>query len=219
MLPTNVFNEAGERILRHLSDGPERESFIGACKGVVFRHRAAEEYDKTFDCALNGPGNAEGLCEQEKALFGFFTSALASIDSFYFGTYFAGWLAQPESFTVVSQPKKITVSRTAYSFKCGLPGDRFTSALNNVPLHVQYQKLCDIRNTLAHRVVPNRIRYLAVHVGASADPSVFNDRPDTWKLPQSPSVDAHLTAAPLGWLSEALTMLIRELWDFTERTF
>jgi hypothetical protein len=70
------------------------------------------------------------------------------------------------------------------------------------------QGLCDIRNILAHPV-PNRIRYLAVHVGAGSDPSVFTDRPDTWKLPQSPVVDANLTAARLGWLSETLATLIR----------
>lgn len=202
-----------------MSEEPERENFIGACKAVVFRHRAAWDYDKAFVSALTGPDSVENQYEQEKCLFGFFTSSLAAIESFYFGTYFVGWELSPNSFGLASQPTKIKVKCTSGSFKQAFPSDLLTAALSSVPGQAQYDGLCKIRHMLAHRIVPNRIRHLSVRIGAGSDSSVFTDRPDTWKLPQSQVIDAAFTAQYLHWLSATLATLMRELWDFTQRRY
>ncbi|MBK5291309.1 MAG: hypothetical protein JJE04_06510 [Acidobacteriia bacterium] len=97
------------------------------------------------------------------------------------GLYFVGWLLLPDFFKHVSNPKKITLECTVEAFEKAFPNDPFSSTLVNVRGDVQLGELEDIRNILAHRVVPGRIRHLSVVIGGDpAQPPV--QRPDTWKI-------------------------------------
>jgi hypothetical protein len=75
-----------------MAEGPELENFLGrtpACS-IDARRRSKARTTSSRRCRNLTP--AENRYDEEKALLGFFTSALSAVESFYFCAYFAaGW--------------------------------------------------------------------------------------------------------------------------------
>jgi hypothetical protein len=211
-----TFEQARSKILARMTDGPEHENFVGAYLAVFYRHKASQEYSADFIKEIQKPDTLENRYEQERALFGFFTSALASLESFYFGLYFVGWLLSPGVFKHVANPKRITFERTVEGFREAFPNDPFSSTLTTVCNDVQLDELEAIRNILTHRVVPGRIRHLSLEFGGDpAQPPV--QRPDTWKILSELRIDENLTRPRLKWLTDTLTLLIEETARFANK--
>ena len=117
--------------------------------------------------------------DEEKALLGFFTSALSAVESFYFCAYFAGWLVSPAFFKHVANPNRITVERAAQAFSKAFPSDPFPMQMASLQNDSQFREIEEVRNVLAHRVLPGRIRHLSVVIGGAAASAACMLRPLT----------------------------------------
>jgi len=129
---------------------------------VFYRRQAAQQYSDDFVAEMQKPDPAENRYDEEKALLGFFTSALSAVESFYFCAYFAGWLVSPAFFKHVANPNRITVERAAQAFSKAFPSDPFPMQMASLQNDSQFREIEEVRNVLAHRVLPGRIRHLSM---------------------------------------------------------
>jgi hypothetical protein len=148
---------------------------------------------------------------QERALFGFFTSGLACIESFAFALHAIGACYRPSSFGLTKDDlKSVTPKAVAKTLKQAWLSAAITSTINNIVNDAAFQTWKSIRNALSHRVVPSRA--IAVTPGSEIQ--------SIWLLASQHYLDQDepldkVMESRRPWLEER----IRELWDGVDQSF
>jgi hypothetical protein len=220
-LPSAYPTEQAERVYRalheELQSGPSgtwtlAQRLVGqAFKGVAYRFRAAAEYCVEHQRSLEAPGGSAPVAGeefvQERALFGFFCSALASLESFAFAVHCLAAHYEPAAFLLDEKHlRQATPEPVSRRLAAQWPNAPIGSALSSLKDDPEFVRLSKIRNVLSHRAVPSR---LIMAGGGSIEAS--------WQLGAHGAGDEALgpQGARLTWLTARTT----ELWNAVEQSF
>ena len=137
-MPTDFPIEAHQaiRLAVHLRSPelPLWHEFSGAWNAVRDRFLAATYYSDIFkEAALtHGIGTTHRMrYEEERALFGFFASALSCMDAAYYGLYAVGAFLSPAEFALATseQRERVKPRFTASAYERAFPGDPIAAVL------------------------------------------------------------------------------------------
>lgn len=214
--------EQAERVYRYLLDQMPADSTHRALMGygftgVAYRFRATTEYQAEFETSFLTPGGAappvDDHYRQERALFGFFVSGLACLESFAFAVHAIGAHFSPGIFGLspghlkAVEPKAVTEC-----LRRVWPSALITAAMSELVQDNAYRKWKDIRNVLGHRAVPPRLMEINLESGVRT----------TWQLVkvkyQFLDNDEPLDAV-VGPRRHWLEKHIRNLWNGVEQSF
>ena len=218
-LPPAYPTEQAERVYRYLLEQMPAESTSRALmghgfKGVAYRFRATTDYASEFENSFLAPGGVappvDDHYRQERALFGFFVSGLACLESFAFALHAIAAYYRPESFGLSDgHLRAIGPKAVADALQSAWPGALVSRITNELVKDDTFRTWKDIRNVLGHRVVPPR------HITASPGSGIRS----TWGLAnQFLDRDEPLEAVARPrslWLTER----VRDLWDGAEQSF
>ena len=189
-LPPAYPTEQAERVYRYLLDQMPADSTARALmghglKGVAYRFRAATEYESEFESSFLAPGGVappvDDHYRQEKALFGFFVSGLACLESFAFGLHAIGAYYKPTMFGLSpGHLKAIEPKAVADFLQRSWPSALVSRVMGALVQEDSFRKWKDIRNVLGHRAVPPRAIEVAPGSGVRS----------TWQLVKYQFLDA-----------------------------
>ena len=185
---------------------PERQFglFFDAWVAVPLRMGTAMRYSDTYRVA----GGADNL---EEVLFGFFTNAVATIDSFCFALYAMASMLQPMNFPAATdqERQRINGRSTELAFGKFFGATSIAKLLPHIRGSGEYRQLATIRNVLAHRASP-----------------VFYSRADDeaagtiWMLRGHLGRDLEYSAESMEghalWLDRAVSEMLVATTDFAE---
>jgi hypothetical protein len=152
------------------SDRNERREFLfgewsGGLSGVYLRFRACADADDCWRESIAAHGLAPPFperYEQERALYGFFSNGLSSLECLYYGLCFVGELLRPGEFSAPSDPRGITPRLVASLYGERWPESPLSQGLTHVDGSDQLADLRGIRNILSHRAAPGRHHSLSL---------------------------------------------------------
>lgn len=221
LFPSPISDEA-------LNDRLEKgRQFNQAWLAVRHRYRACADSNDEYKALFDNPsaGWSAGLRDEEyeykleRCLYLFFTSALSVLESLAFGLYFIGNALSAPHFKHVSDPRRITLTLVQGAFGKAFPQAPITSALQQLTKDEEFERLSNIRNVLAHRLVGGRtIRSRGVtHPNGTYE----QERWETWHLAGSGlerRFDEGLTRRRLDGLNRLLSTLVPVCLEFVEST-
>jgi len=191
--------------------------YAGGWNGLAIRFRAADEYGAVAVHLLTtlpgGPAN-EDRYAQERALFGFFTNAVATIDSCCFAIYHMGLMAQPRFFG--KSDDEVTVKATATAVRNAFPATRLDEVLAALKSDKAWSDLRDMRNILVHRESPARTIFARVVVGGAAGTTDHVAPPAEW-TGRGIALDRSLVEPRRVWLGQTIERFIGATDDFVSR--
>jgi hypothetical protein len=193
---------------RNKPPGPWFE-FASAWEAVKVRYRTCCEHDQTFTHSIKGTSH-EDIYVQERELFGFFTTGLAAIESFFYALYAFGWMLKPSRFDlIVSDQKKVAshTTRDAFRKEYGT-ADPLVDALESVLKDPSWKEWNIIRNVLAHRGAPGRKLHVGISIGAAPQPKTDFLLQES-RLMQLGSLDEKTTRTRREWLEATLITLLK----------
>jgi hypothetical protein len=202
-----------------------RRQFDQAWLAARYRYRACAdssiEYKLLFDSPPEtwsaGRPDEEYEYKLERCLCLFFTSALSVLESLAFGLYFIGNAVSPAHFKYVSEPRKITLNQVRDAFGKAFPKASLSAALRQLTDDNEYDRLSNIRNVLAHKLVGARnIRSAGI---AHPDGRYEEEKWEVWHLAGSDlerKLDNGLTQRRLDGLNGLLSELIPACLEFVE---
>jgi hypothetical protein len=183
--------------------------------GVAYRFRAATEYQSEFAHSYRAPGGAAPPADehyrQERALFGFFVSGLACLESFAFALHAIASHYAASTFGLAEKDlRSVTPEAVTAALQKVWPSAALTTVMSGLVQDTTFQTWKAIRNVLAHRIVPSRA--ITATIGSKVQSS--------WRLnghySQSPNEPLeNATESRLIWLSKH----IRDLWEAVEESF
>jgi hypothetical protein len=188
------------------------EQFAAAWNGLAWRYSTCAAHDEAFTRSIGRHGDPTPAAEryiQERELFGFFVTGLATIESFCYGMYFVGSLLDAGNFRT-SKPghlKAICPKSTACAFSKAFSGDSFADLLSRLTDLDDFREWNDIRNVLAHRCAPPR--------------RLFRDVGATERVPRAPiwlpgiTLDQQTTVRKRSWLAATMRELLESAERFT----
>lgn len=219
-LPPAYPTEQAERVYRYLLDQMAAQSRPRALMGygfmgVAYRFRAAMEYQSEFESSFRSLGGVAPPMDehyrQERALFGFFTSGLACIESFAFALHAIASHYKSSSFGLTEQDlRSVKPEAVAEALQRAWPSALVTTFINEIVHDATFRTWKVIRNMLSHRLVPPRA--ITVSPGSGIQ--------STWLLNSHQFLDQDepldtVTGSRRLWLEER----IRDLWDGVEQSF
>jgi hypothetical protein len=196
----------------------ESDNLAGSHNAVRYRLRACADYSNEFVESVLRYGDApahEERYRQERALFGFFVSGIAALDSFSFFLHFAAAHIRPTKFpTTFEQVRQVSLKSTAKAFGHEFSNETMAHTINNLISDARFKEWERFRNVLAHRSAPGRNVYASV---GSSQPDPAAD----WKIGSSNNVkiDPDLTPPRLVWLVSSLNDLVIAADQFTLKYF
>lgn len=195
-------------------------SFGSGWNGLAHRYRAMDEYHKEFMASITKHGNSpppEERYGQERALFGFFTNAISTVDCFFYSTYWIGAILKPDEFP--SDPIKLKYIYPRYvmeRFNNNFTGDDLTNRMIVCVCEPTYSEIKDMRDVLGHRgMLPRRFYKGGERNGMATMPANPKDSSDLWRYDLS--IDEKTTATRRQWLSDTLKDLTSVAADFCEK--
>jgi len=172
--------------------------------GVAYRYRALVEYDEEFtesiSVSVSPPG--EERYWQERAYFGFFTSALSVFECYFYSAYCIGSILEPNVFRMSQAnhlrryPKDVSKRYSAV-----FTNDPLSDRMASLILHDKFTEIDDRRNVLSHRGSIRRAFGLSATM-----PRNVTELPDQWD--QGVSIDVNTTASLRQWISDELEGLV-----------
>lgn len=182
------------------------EQYAGAWNAVRYRLRSCVEHDQAFVESIRRAGVAPETEEryfQERELYGFFTTGLSTIESFYYALYAIGAMVDPKNFSITTAQdlKGIKPRLTAEKFARHFSAESIVSELKRVLSDPVYDEWKTIRDILAHRASPGRSF-------CPGDSLIA-----VWKA--GPFIDTQTTALKREWLAQNLKGLLKEADLFT----
>jgi len=166
-LPPDYPTERAESIYRKLLDDMDAKSHARALmglgfKGVAYRFRAAADYQGESETSYYAPGGAapplDEQYRQERALFGFFVSGLASLESFAFATHAAAAHYKSAQFLLSDDALRAVDPRSVADGLARLwPSASLTEVWQRLIADDAFRKWKEVRNILSHRLVPPRL--------------------------------------------------------------
>lgn len=133
-----------------------RAQWAAAWNAVGYRFWAAAEDDETFRGLI--AANSADRYSEERALFGFFVNACATIESAAYGLFALGAMAVPARFplTTPDDHRRVSLVGTAARYGTAFGDEPVTRALSDTVRDAEWRDVADIRNVLAHRAAPPR---------------------------------------------------------------
>jgi hypothetical protein len=216
--PRSIFNAVIERVLKGNDQkfhSPHIDDFHDAWFAVGYRFFTCTEHDREFTASINRAGIDPPRLEhyiQERELFGFFISGLASLESFAYSCYALGAILDVNNFST-SNPRSITLKSTIDRFLRYYPGGSLTLRLDQLRNETEFKDWSDTRNILAHRLLPPR----------QITVTLFPPQPDlgkkvTW-VNNKIQIDNSTTSSRRKWLAQALAELVSSADLFTKKYF
>lgn len=220
-LPSDYPTEQAERVYRYLFEEmkahPRGSALVGhGFTGVAYRFRAATDYQSDFETSFLAPGGdaapVDEQYRQERAIFGFFASGLAALESFSFAVHVisAHYEARNRIGISDAQLENVYPSSVAETLNKFFPNAPLTTTIRNLVGESTFERWNKIRNILSHRAIPPR----SITFSPGSKTRV------TWLFTKEKYLasDEDLSTvlnARRPWLSASL----RELWDALEQSF
>jgi hypothetical protein len=143
---------------------PQYMFFCASMSAVSLRLTALDSLAERFPQACVGANtDLSKRREQNQILFDFFSNTLASIESFWCGSYFVGAAVDPAFFRfgtldrgTFKHLKRICPKETLKSYETFAPTSAFTKQLRGCLDSDEYSLIDALRNLLVHRIVPGR---------------------------------------------------------------
>jgi hypothetical protein len=189
--------------------------FAGAWNAVAYRFMAMTEYERAFSDSIAVVGASPSPLhreEQERALFGFFSSGFSVFESTFYALFSMGAFLSGQYFPIATQKdqQRISPATTAASLAKAFSNDPLMPVVTAILLDPAYLEWREIRNILTHRAAPGRTFF----VGIGGD----DELPDQWKIKNIP-LDKSMAPKRREELSRLLSVLIGDIEAFTERHF
>lgn len=138
--------------------------YAGGWNAVQFRSIGCEtcmaEYTKLF--AQHGAAPATPVhAAQENALYGFFSYAQSTIESWFFAMHALGAMQKPSEFPMVTAAnlRNVNPILVLQRFASTCPNTAITKAMQATLSDPTYDEWKTLRNLLQHRVAPGRHHY------------------------------------------------------------
>ena len=224
IVPSDFPSEAYERIYRLLVkykdiNPIQWQSFGLGWNGLAYRYRAMAEYDEQYTSSIKTFGNSppfEERYKQGKALFGFFVSAVSTIECFFYSTYWVGAILKPSKFPSNSKALKLYPVDIAKKFEADFPEDSLSKQMVRCVHEPTYAEMKDVRDALSHRgMLPRHFYRGGERNGMATMPTNPKDLSNQWQYDLS--IDERTTATRRQWLSGELKGLTSAANNFCER--
>jgi hypothetical protein len=213
--PTTLAQRSYRHLLAVIPESRARELMGYGFKGAAYRFRAAIEYHSAFQEDISTQGGAAPSADREfsqnRSLFGFLVSGLASLESLTFAMHSVSSHYSRTQFRLdIDALRNVNPFSVAEALGEAWPDAPITRALERLIQDAAYAEWRDIRNVLAHRAVPPRL--IMIRPGESTS--------SLWLLTKAGSrvADEPLetaTDAPRIWLTQQVTLL----WEGIEASF
>jgi hypothetical protein len=202
--PTGPYENIHAIVAAKRSSHANYGHYAGASNAVAYRFKAAIEYGDAFALSLKTHSTApapQGRYNQEKFLFGFFSSGFSVLESVFFELFVLGAFVAPAKFPLATPQDQqlVTPKRTLVAFTSAFPADPILKTLTAVFADPGYQAFRETRNILTHRAAPGRLMY--VSIGSDDVPTA------DWKL-NNLLLDDTIASKGRGQLAHLATVLL-----------
>ena len=220
--PSEAYEKTSGILVKYKDTHPTQwVSFGLGWRGLKNRYRAMVEYNEEFTQSIKKHGNSppfEERYKQEKALFGFFVSAISTIECFFYSTYLVGAILKPDRFTSDFESLKYLYPQNVMEkFVANFHGEALTGKMKECVDDHMYIGMRDMRDVLSHRgELPRSFYRGGERNGMATMPTNPKDTSDLWRYDFS--IDENTTATYHQWLYETLKGLTSAAADFCEKT-
>lgn len=164
---------------------PQFHYFAASMEAVSVRFSALDTLAAAFpNACVNANLDLKKRQEQHQILFDFFSNAWAAAESFYFGSYFVGYVLGPANFTFgmpqngqLAKLRRISPKETVNAYSLFELHSAFTKQLQDFLDSDEYKLLDSMRNLLVHRLIPGRTISVSTVPGRAASHLIGLD---TW---------------------------------------
>ncbi len=184
--PTAPYEAVHAQIGSRWSQEASYFQYTGAWNALAYRFHGAVNAGAIFQKSLRdfGPHPApHQRCQQEEALFNFFSNGFAAFEALFYGLFAVGSFIDPQAFplTTPKDQQRVSPVHTDNAFNRAFPSDPILDVFTKLFADPSYQRWRDMRNVLTHRAAPGR----RVYVGIGIDDAP----PVEWKLNDLPLDD------------------------------
>jgi hypothetical protein len=186
--------------------------FISAWCAIAHRFLDCLVHDQTYTDVARSHGESPPSGErhlQERALFSFFVSGMAVLESFCYGLYAMASLVNAAKFpmTTPAELKAIDPWVTRDKFRSRYGREPLSKSLDALLDSSEWQAWREVRNVLSHRSSPGRTfrRTLTSGFGPASSSTAG---PTTWDQFLI-VIDIDTTATRRAWLAEQLSNLVQ----------
>lgn len=218
--PSDAYERIHGRLVKYKDTNREQwHSFILGWNGLAYRYRAMAEYDEQYSSLIRTFGNSppsEERYKQGKALFGFFVTAVSTIECFFYSAYWVGAILEPGAFPLDAKAIRLYPLDIAKKFEATFPEDSFSKQMTQCVCKSTYAEMKDIRDVLSHRgMLPRHFYRGGERNGMATMPVNPKDLSDQWQYDLS--IDERTTATRRQWLSGELKHLTFAANNFCEQ--
>ena len=218
--PSESYEKIHRLLVKYKDINPiQWQSFGLGWNGLAYRYRAMAEYDEQYTSSIKSFGNSppsEERYKQGKALFGFFVSAVSTIECFFYSTYWVGAILKPRKFPSNSKALKLYPINIAKKFEADFPEDSLSKQMIRCVHEPTYAEMKDVRDALSHRgMLPRHFYRGGERNGMATMPTNPKDLSNQWQYDLS--IDERTTATRRQWLSGELKGLTSAANNFCER--
>ena len=195
----------------------EWTQYAGGWNAIAFRFKTITVIDETFTVSIrHSPRPSfDEYQVQEEALFGFFVTGYAVIESFSYALFALGAMLRHWDFPM--QPRRINPTSTQKKFATHFAGTPVEAALSALVTNSAYKQWGCIRNVLAHRTAPSRNYFVSLQEGHHGVPP---DDPDTvWQIIGGLPLNEQTTSGKRAWLARHLTECVQATKSFVNAQF
>lgn len=209
--PAEPYLSLHARVLSSRGSAELLEEFAAGWLALAYRFVALAESDAAFTASLRQFGAAPAPYEryrQERELFGFFATGLATLEGLAYGLFVLGALLRPEDFllSTPAERRSALLGATLRNYGQFFGREELTRRLFWWLNSREFGWWKEVRAALAQRTAPGRLLLAPPEQGAVQE----------WRL-RGETVDARLTGAKRAWLVEVLTELLREADAFAAK--
>lgn len=207
----NAFMAAARRVLLIPKKGPEWSEFAGASNLIGWRYRASSEYRLAYKESWTTEGvtvDHEGAYRRERALFGMFSSGVASLESVTYAL--AALSSHPRVLAMPfgAQEQRFCSPTRLSKWLAPLPtATSMAAALTGIATSSEWKLWVDLRNRMTHRSDLPRVVFGAV--GGTPPPAKALHFASTSSTPIFEG-DLNTLDALHEWLSSSIATLLNE---------
>jgi len=215
--PAAAHNAVVEIFGPYQSRNPQIFSELAAgWNAVAIRFKTVANADERFTASIksrNAFASSDERHVQEEALFTFFLSGYAAIESLMYAAFAMGTMLSPSNFpmTTPGHLRAISPTTTKNRFSTCFPGTSVEATFSTLIADSNFERWGLIRNVLAHRSTPPRHHH--VTVGSTAP-----DRTD-WEIMGGLALNDQTTAGNRPWLATTLKESVEAVAAFARANF
>jgi hypothetical protein len=192
-------------------------AFASAWTAVPYRWRAMHEHASDFgkSIAKSSAPEVNERFQQDHDLFVFVTSAVSSLECFFFASYCLASLINSAGFPISNERDlKFYPKDVAKLFQKSFPIDSITSSMSLYVAASELEVLQDLRNVLAHRGTPPRAHFLSTgpEDTPSAIPGNLKQLASSWQY--NFTLETGCLDSYRSFIDKALSQLVLDLASF-----